>query len=86
MDNLKNIQKTVKSLISVVIPIYNERENIEELYKKLKEALKTLSHEIIFVDDGSTDGSTEILKQIALTDEKVTAIILRRNYGQTAAI
>ncbi len=86
MGNLKNIRETVKGLISIVIPIYNERENIEELYEKLKEALETLSYEIIFVDDGSTDGSTEILKRIVLADEKVTVIILRRNYGQTAAI
>lgn len=73
-------------LVSVVIPIYNERENIEELYERLKEALSSLNYEIIFVDDGSIDGSTEIIRDIALKDERVKGVILRRNYGQTSAL
>lgn len=76
----------MKKLISVVIPIYNERENIGELYEKLKEALSNLDYEIIFVDDGSQDGSTEIIREIALKDERVKGVILKRNYGQTSAL
>ena len=74
--------------ISVVIPIYNERENIEELYRELKEVLEGLgrSYEIIFVNDGSTDGSAEILDRIAAKDPKVVVVHLRRNFGQTAAM
>lgn len=78
----------VEPKISVVVPIYNERENIEPLYRELKEVLESLkeSYEIIFVNDGSQDGSEEILDKIALSDPKVTVIHLRRNFGQTAAM
>ena len=74
--------------ISVVIPVYNEEENLKPLYGELKEVLKSLpyEYEIIFVDDGSTDGSYEILKKLALEDKKVKVIRFRRNYGQTAAM
>ncbi len=74
--------------LSIVIPIYNERENIPKLYEELKEVLDKLnkSYEIIFVDDGSTDGSYEILKELAQKDSRVKVIKFRRNYGQTAAM
>jgi glycosyltransferase involved in cell wall biosynthesis len=74
--------------LSVVIPIYNEKENIPKLYEELKEVLDKLnkSYEIIFVDDGSTDGSYEILKELAQKDPHVKVIRFRRNYGQTAAM
>ena len=75
-------------MISVVIPAYNEEENIPVLYKKLKEVLDSLGedYEVLFVDDGSVDGTAKILKGIAEKDKKVRVIRFRRNYGQTAAI
>jgi glycosyltransferase involved in cell wall biosynthesis len=74
--------------ISVVLPVYNEEENIPFLHKQLKTALDGLgrSYEIIYVDDGSTDASYAGLSSIALNDATVTVIRLRRNYGQTSAI
>ena len=74
--------------LSVVIPVYNEEENIPELYKELKEVLEKLpyDYEIIFVDDGSTDRTYEILEKLAKEDPRVKVIKFRRNYGQTAAM
>ncbi|MCH7987571.1 MAG: glycosyltransferase family 2 protein [Planctomycetes bacterium] len=74
--------------ISVVIPIFNERENIRRQYDALMEVLPQLDrrYEIIFVDDGSSDGSDKELKQLALTDSKVRVVELRHNFGQTAAM
>ena len=73
--------------VSIVAPVYNERENIEPLHRGLREALDGLSYELVFVDDGSTDGSLEELNKIAAQDtDHVKVIELRRNFGQTAAI
>ncbi len=77
----------VKSL-SVVIPVYNEEENIPKLYEELKEVLERLpyDYEIIFVDDGSTDRTPQILEELAKKDPRIKVIRFRRNYGQTAAM
>ena len=75
--------------VSVVIPVFNEQETLETLKAELDEALKSLQnpYEIIFVDDGSRDGSFQILEKFAREDSAhVTAISLRRNFGQTPAI
>lgn len=74
--------------ISVVIPVFNEEENIELLYTKIKQSLDNLGkgYEIIFIDDGSTDKTTALLHRICTEDRKVKGIIFRRNFGQTAAI
>ncbi len=74
--------------LSVVIPIYNEEENINLLYEELKEVLETLEHEyeIIFIDDGSKDNSLELLTKIQLQDSSVVVVSFRRNFGQTAAM
>lgn len=74
--------------ISVFLPVYNEEPNLRPLHAKLNEALKTLgrSAEIVYVDDGSTDQSLKILRDIAEFDPRVRVIALRRNYGQTAAM
>jgi glycosyltransferase involved in cell wall biosynthesis len=73
--------------VSIVAPVYNEKENIEPLHRGLSEALNDLSYELVFVDDGSTDGSLEELIKIAEQDTNhVRVIELRRNFGQTAAI
>lgn len=75
-------------MISIVIPAYNEEENVPVLYDKLKRVLDSLDddYEIIFVDDGSEDGTSEILKELAQKDKRVKVIRFRRNYGQTAAM
>lgn len=74
--------------VSVVLPVYNECENLQPLYQALREVLVTLGRpfEILFVDDGSRDGSTEVLRRLAADDDAVRVISFRRNFGQTAAI
>ncbi len=74
--------------ISVVIPAYNEEENIPILYEKLKGVLEKLGkdYEVIFVDDGSVDRTWERLKKIAEKDQRVKLIRFKKNYGQTAAM
>jgi glycosyltransferase involved in cell wall biosynthesis len=73
--------------ISIVIPLYNEEENIEELHERLSEALLSLkvAYEIIYIDDGSTDRTPGLLEKIVQEDGHVSALSLRRNFGQTAA-
>ncbi len=73
--------------LSVVIPVFDEVENLDQLADSLKQALKDQDYEVIFIDDGSTDGSLEKLVSIVAGDEQHLALVeLRRNYGQTAAI
>lgn len=74
--------------ISVFLPVYNEEPNLLPLHAKLDDALKRLNRtaEIIYVDDGSTDGSLKVLREVAEGDKRVRVVALRRNYGQTAAM
>src|SRR5262249_11380479 len=74
--------------ISVFLPVYNEEPNLRPLHTKLDAALKVLgrSAEIVYVDDGSSDGSLKILRELADLDPRVRVVALRRNYGQTAAM
>ncbi len=74
--------------VSVFLPVYNEEPNLRPLHAKLDAALKTLgrSAEIVYVDDGSNDGSLKVLREIASSDPRVRVVALRRNYGQTAAM
>lgn len=74
--------------ISIVVPIHNEVNSLLQLIEAIATTLKAnqLNYEIICVDDGSRDGSSELLKQQALIRTDLQAIILRRNYGQTAAM
>lgn len=76
------------ALLSVVIPLLNEEENLPDLYKRLKAALNTFAprHEIIFVDDGSRDGSFAKLKQLWQQDQTITILRFRRNFGKAAAL
>ncbi len=73
--------------LSIVIPLYNEEENVELLYEQLKETLEAIGqeYEIIIVDDGSTDGSFDILKRLHEGNGRLKVIRFRRNFGQTAA-
>jgi len=74
--------------LSIVVPIYNEEENVVALYESVREALAptSLEYEIIFVDDGSGDASFRLLKEIAAEDRRVKLLRFRRNFGQTAAM
>ncbi len=73
--------------LSIVIPIFNEEENIDILYERLKISLDKLriDYEIVFVDDGSQDNSLNLLKEIQQNDSKVILVAFRRNFGQTAS-
>ncbi|MHC4789897.1 MAG: glycosyltransferase family 2 protein [Planctomycetota bacterium] len=73
--------------VSVVVPLFNEKDNIGPLYDQIKESLSdNYSYEIIFVDDGSNDNSFTILSQLQKTDNRVRVIRFRKNFGQTAAL
>lgn len=73
--------------VSIVIPLYNEIENIASLYEKILPVVISMERhtEIIFVDDGSTDGTFKVLQKIQSSDPNVWVIRLRRNFGQAAA-
>lgn len=74
--------------VSVVVPVYNEVESLPVLIESIASAIRAadLSYEIICIDDGSQDGSAGWLKQHAIARDDLTAVLLRRNYGQTAAM
>lgn len=73
--------------ISVIIPLFNEAENLEPLYTHLTTALEALgkTYEIILADDGSTDESLSILRRLSEQDSRLRVIVLRKNFGQSAA-
>ena len=73
-------------MISIVIPIFNEEENIERLEESLVNALVKQDHEVLFINDGSTDNSEKQLIKITTSNANFKLINLRRNYGQTAAM
>jgi glycosyltransferase involved in cell wall biosynthesis len=74
--------------LSVVVPLYNERDNLAPLHRELTQVLAPLgkSYEIVFVDDGSSDGGDTVLRELAKCDAHVHVIRLARNSGQTAAL
>src|SRR5438132_320980 len=73
---------------SIVVPLHNEQENVTDLYDRLKAVMEINgeSFEIVLVDDGSTDRSFHLLREIAAVDSRVTVVRLRRNFGQTSAL
>lgn len=73
--------------VSIVVPLYNEEENVEVLHERLKTVLDALGagYEIIYVDDGSGDNTLSLLEEIQKKDSNVLVLSLRRNFGQTAA-
>ena len=73
-------------MISVVIPIFNEEENINKLSQSITKALSDIDYEVLFINDGSTDNSENEIVKLSSTDPKIKLINLRRNYGQTAAM
>ena len=74
--------------LSIVVPVYNEEENVDELYAELTTAAAALgrSYEIVVVDDGSTDDTYAKLKRLAAGDPRLKVIHFGRNFGQTAAM
>lgn len=77
-----------RRFLSVIVPVYNEEENVVELHQRLIASLGGIAEpwEIVYVDDGSRDGSYELLKEVAAGHPRVKIIRFMRNYGQTAAI
>ncbi len=75
-------------MISVIVPVYNEIENLPTLYDRVTTVLRRLNQpwELILVNDGSTDGSQSVLDELAARDSAVKVISFRRNFGQTAAM
>ncbi|MCP4103975.1 MAG: glycosyltransferase family 2 protein [Desulfobacteraceae bacterium] len=73
-------------MISIVIPVYNEKRNLQSLYPEITRVMKSLTYdyELVFVDDGSTDKSFDVLSEIQQNDKKVKIIRLRRNFGKSA--
>jgi dolichol-phosphate mannosyltransferase len=72
--------------LSIVLPVYNESGNLKKLFHELFEAMHFNDYEIIAVNDGSTDGSLDILKSEAVKNNKIKVIDFARNFGQTSAI
>lgn len=74
--------------ISIIIPLYNEVESLAELHSRIKKVMREnqWSHEIFFVDDGSTDKSWELIEQLSENDKNVIGIKFRRNLGKTQAL
>jgi len=78
----------MKITYSIIAPIYNEIDNLPELYRRVKEVIDSSgeSWELILVDDGSTDGSTERIRELAQKDKTVRPVIFARNFGHQVAI
>lgn len=74
--------------VSIVIPVYEEEESLPHLYKSIKEVMDALKrkYEIVFVDDGSKDGTLRVLESYQKNDPTVVVVSFRRNFGQTAAM
>ncbi len=74
--------------LSVILPVLNERDNLEPLHGRLTEALEPMGrdYEVVYVDDGSIDGSWDVLKKLAAADDRVRLVRLRKNFGQTSAL
>ncbi|MBX3006551.1 MAG: glycosyltransferase family 2 protein [Melioribacteraceae bacterium] len=84
----REVLKVGFTKVSVIVPLYNEEESLRPLYNEIRKFVKPLScdHEIIFVDDGSTDKSLTIIKELSRTDNKVKYLSFRTNYGKSAAL
>jgi glycosyltransferase involved in cell wall biosynthesis len=87
-ENTENNFSLAAPELSLLLPVLNEAANLRPLHEKIQKALDKLDKtvEIIYVDDGSTDGSLEILRHLARFDSRVRVISFRRNYGQAAAL
>src|SRR5262245_43421509 len=75
-------------MLSAVIPVYNEAASLEALHAELRQVARQapLALEIVFVDDGSTDGSWDVIRRLAESDATVRGVRFRRNFGKAAAL
>jgi glycosyltransferase involved in cell wall biosynthesis len=81
------MSESSKTLLSIVVPVFNEAENLCPLHEEITQAMQgRFDYEVIYVDDGSTDGSTDRLMEIVRNDPHTRLIRFRRNFGQTAAL
>jgi len=77
----------MSSLLSIVVPVFNEAGSLEPLYEEIAVALGPLgAFEVVFVDDGSTDGSISVMERLAAGHDNVRIVRLRRNFGKAAAL
>jgi glycosyltransferase involved in cell wall biosynthesis len=82
------MEKGKAARYSIVIPLFNEEDNLRPLYMRVVEIMKAVgeAYQIVFVDDGSSDRTCALLREICAHDSRVTAVRLRRNFGQTTAL
>ncbi|HEX7291174.1 MAG TPA: glycosyltransferase family 2 protein, partial [Conexibacter sp.] len=75
-----------RPLISVVVPVFNEQEGLAELQRRIDEALGGIAHEVVYVDDGSSDASAAMLEALARERDGIVLVRLSRNYGMEIAM
>jgi len=77
-----------RKIVSIVVPFHNEQDNVAELYARLHSVMESVDwgYQLVFVDDGSTDHTYRLVKELAAIDPRVFVVRLRRNFGQTAAL
>jgi polyisoprenyl-phosphate glycosyltransferase len=78
----------MKPTFSIIAPIFNEIDNLQELYRRVKEVMDSTQEpwELVLVDDGSKDGSTEIIRELGQSDTRVRPVIFARNFGHQTAV
>jgi dolichol-phosphate mannosyltransferase len=78
----------MKVTYSIIAPIFNEKENLSELHRRVSEVMESMGEpwELILVDDGSTDGSTDLIRELANKDTRIRPVIFARNFGHQIAI
>ena len=86
--NKQRLKSTAEIVVSVVLPVYNEIDILQELYKSIDRIFKDMNcpYEIIFVDDGSSDGSSEMIDTIAASNSHVKVLHFSRNFGHQSAV
>ena len=72
--------------VSIVVPLLNEDSSLKELHSKIADAIKNYSYEILFIDDGSTDSSWQVITELRESDDRIKAVRFRRNYGKSDAL
>ncbi len=77
-----------KPVFSIVVPVYNEKESIQEMYRRISEVMNSTGEtwELVIIDDGSRDGSTDQIRELGNHDKKVKPVIFARNFGHQIAV